>query len=83
VSKLIGFDFHVEYRLGSSNVVADALSHHDTEGTAPMVAISATNSPLCRSATNSPLCRPSLNCTKKWRVVPAVNCGASSTGWSR
>jgi hypothetical protein len=27
-SKLMGFDFHVEYRPSSANIVADALSHH-------------------------------------------------------
>jgi hypothetical protein len=41
VSKLIDFDFCVEYRPGSSNVVTDALSRQDTEGTLTLVAISA------------------------------------------
>ncbi|WVZ97288.1 hypothetical protein U9M48_042837 [Paspalum notatum var. saurae] len=30
VGKLLGFDFSVEYRSGATNIVADALSHHDT-----------------------------------------------------
>jgi hypothetical protein len=30
-SKLVDFDFRVEYRVGVSNIVADALSRLDTE----------------------------------------------------
>ena len=33
-SKLFGYDFNVEYRPGSQNVVADALSRRDEEGLA-------------------------------------------------
>jgi hypothetical protein len=40
-SKLIGFDFHVEFRPGAGNVVADALSRRDTEKTVELAAISA------------------------------------------
>jgi hypothetical protein len=40
VGKLLGFDFSVEYRSGSTNTVADALSRCDTEEGA-MLAISA------------------------------------------
>lgn len=30
-SKLLGFNFTVEYKPGSANIVADSLSHRDTE----------------------------------------------------
>jgi hypothetical protein len=40
VGKLLGFDFTVEYKSGSTNIVADALSHRDTEESA-LLAISA------------------------------------------
>jgi hypothetical protein len=40
VGKLLGFDFTVEYKSGSTNTVADALSHRDTEEAA-VLAISA------------------------------------------
>jgi hypothetical protein len=39
-SKLIGFDFKVEFKPGSSNVVSDALSRRDTEEEAAGMALS-------------------------------------------
>ena len=39
MGKLLGFDFTVEYKAGSTNVVADALSWRDTEDAA-LLAIS-------------------------------------------
>jgi hypothetical protein len=40
-SKLLGFDFKVEYRPSSTNMVTDALSRHDEEATNDLMAISA------------------------------------------
>jgi hypothetical protein len=31
VGKLLGLDFSVEYRSGATNVITDALSHHDND----------------------------------------------------
>jgi hypothetical protein len=39
-SKLLGSDFRVEYMPGSSNIVANNLSHHDTEATTKLLALS-------------------------------------------
>jgi hypothetical protein len=41
VSKLLSFDFRVEYKLGAANTVADALSHRDANEHASVHAISA------------------------------------------
>lgn len=40
VGKLLGFNFSVEYKAGSTNTVADALSRRDTEEEAAVMAIS-------------------------------------------
>jgi hypothetical protein len=41
VSKLFGFDFSMEYKSGTANVIADALSQRDMESTASLIASSA------------------------------------------
>jgi hypothetical protein len=41
VSKLFGFDFSVEYKLGTANVITDALSQRDTKSSVPVLALSA------------------------------------------
>jgi hypothetical protein len=40
VSKLIGFDFTIEYRPGRTNVVADALTHRTKDAELIALAIS-------------------------------------------
>jgi hypothetical protein len=40
VSKLLDFDFRIEYKSGASNFVVDALSHHDTEESATLLMLS-------------------------------------------
>jgi hypothetical protein len=42
-SKLLDFDFRVEYKPGVTNVVADALSRHDSETGAELSTLSAPN----------------------------------------
>jgi hypothetical protein len=57
-SKLIGFDFQVEYKPGASNVITDALSRCDAEAKADVTPLSApafaTFDSLCVECTASP-----------------------------
>jgi hypothetical protein len=45
-SKLIGFNFKVEFKASTTNVVTDALSRRDTEETATVAALSIPSFPL-------------------------------------
>jgi hypothetical protein len=61
VSKLLGFDFRVEYKVGSTNVVGDTLSRRDIEEVACLSAISTPSfllfEALCQEFTDdSTLC---------------------------
>jgi RNase H-like domain found in reverse transcriptase len=48
LSKLVGYDFSIEYKSGSSNAAADALSRvHKTENITPTVALMALSKPFC------------------------------------
>jgi hypothetical protein len=54
---LFAFDFSVEYKLSTTNVVADALSRLDTESAASLMALSASSfrlfNDLCREFDSS------------------------------
>jgi hypothetical protein len=79
VSKLFGFDFSMEYKSGTANVIADALSQHDMESTASLIAPSAPSfrlfDDLCREFDASrELCMvrnavANRNHGDQWRVI--------------
>jgi hypothetical protein len=58
-SKLIGFDFRVQFRPGAGNVVADTQSHQDTETMAKLAAISTPFAVLDELRRHMPLTLPS------------------------
>jgi hypothetical protein len=46
--KLVGFDFSIEYKSGSSNAAVDALSRvYELDNVTPTVALMALSQPLC------------------------------------
>jgi hypothetical protein len=59
VSKLPGFDFLVEYRSGTTNVIADALSHRDNEE-GEVMAISAPRSDFIERLRHAQATDPAL-----------------------
>jgi hypothetical protein len=59
-SKLMGFDFRVEYQSGSTNIVADALSHCDTKDGSELAALSSPTFAVFDSP--APRLRPPLSC---------------------
>jgi hypothetical protein len=78
VGKLLGFDFTVEYKSGSTNTVADALSRRDTEEGA-VLAISAPRFDFIDRLRHAQATEPALvaihdeiragTCTAPWTVV--------------
>jgi hypothetical protein len=82
VSKLLGFDFRVQYKPGASNTVDDALSGRDTEEGGELAVLSASTfqvfTDLRNEFTNTPELRELLQavtaggCGDKWRVVDGL-----------
>jgi hypothetical protein len=82
VSKQPGFDFRVEYKIGSMNVVGDTLSHRDTEEVARLSAISTPSfllfEALCQELTNDStlhaLCDEVVvgSCDDKWKLIDGL-----------
>jgi hypothetical protein len=64
-SKLLGFDFLVEYKPGLANTVADALSRRDTEALAELSALSIPSFQLFDSIQQEIMSSPELSELKK------------------
>jgi hypothetical protein len=81
-SKVLGFDFRVEFKTGSSNVVANALLHRDVEASAELAALSAPSfhlfDTLQRKIDDTPELRSPRDEVQaghrgdKWRVVDGL-----------
>lgn len=76
VSKLLGFDFSVEYRLGRLNAVADALSHCDTI-VAASYAISVSHFDLFDAIRSTATSDPTMTALRD-----QINQGDLSTPWT-
>jgi hypothetical protein len=76
-SKLIGFDIKVEFKPGTTNVVADALSRRDTEETATVAALLIPSFPLFGDLHQELDTDPALRVLKE-----EVAAGARGASWA-
>jgi hypothetical protein len=74
-SRLLGFDFHVEFKPGTMNVVADTLSRRDTKEVVAM-ALSCPSFQLFDALRMELASTPKLRTLKQEAVV-----GTKGTGW--
>ncbi|WVZ90257.1 hypothetical protein U9M48_036572 [Paspalum notatum var. saurae] len=77
VGKLLGFDFTVEYKPGSSNVVADALSRRDTPEDGSILALSAPRFDVLDRLRQAQLTDPAISA-----IRDEVQAGTRRAPWS-
>jgi hypothetical protein len=76
VGKLLGFDFSVEYKPGSTNVVADALSRRDTSDDGALLALSAPRFDVLDRLRQAQLTDPALTA-----IHDEVQAGTNRAPW--
>jgi hypothetical protein len=79
-SKLIGFDFRVEFRPGTNNVVTGALSRRDTEEEWALLALLAPSFQIFDGIRHK--LDSNLDTRSRWQRAPKVTSGAWRTAWS-